>query len=118
VRVQVNESSITGANQKFVVIENLDATAVPMPESLLGPPKKSKEQPRERTLEKESVKVRHSQRLPSDAYEIVISVTNLQKVTNPRAWIKTSRKSARHTRKRRLLEGVKSLIPCCARVDT
>lgn len=65
--VQVDESSLTSANQKFVVIDNLNATVIPVPEYLLGPPKKSKEQPRERTLEKESVKVRPSQRLPSDA---------------------------------------------------
>ena len=42
------------AKQKVAVIENPSGTVMPMPEALPGPPKTSKEQLRERALEKET----------------------------------------------------------------
>lgn len=43
----------TTAEQKVAVVDNPSATGILMPESLLGPPKKYNEPPRERASEKE-----------------------------------------------------------------
>jgi len=51
-------------SRKLVVVEHPNATAIPVPEALLAPPKKSKQQPQERALELEkepSLKVRSFQ---------------------------------------------------------
>lgn len=61
----VNEHAKTTAEQKVAVVDNPDAAGIPTPESLLGPPKKSNEPPRERASEKESSKVHTLQLLPN-----------------------------------------------------
>ncbi|KAG1743036.1 cyclophilin-like domain-containing protein [Suillus lakei] len=73
------------------LVDNPDATGIPTPESLLGPPKKSKEQPRERASEKEPSK----QEKPSKSNKSEGADKDIKKIRETHAKEKASGSDAR-----------------------
>ncbi|KAG2110502.1 cyclophilin-like domain-containing protein [Suillus discolor] len=77
------------------LVDNPDATGIPMPESLLGPPKKSNEPPRERASEKESSKHQHEK--PSKSSKSEGADKDIKKIRETHAKEKASGSDARRT---------------------